>query len=224
MKAAIRALRWVALRVAPIAGVWLLKAMGRTTRVRLENFSAYDARRQAREPTLFAFWHDQLLAMTVSMIGRGQRYTVLISQHPDGDLIARTVAGLEVDPVRGSSSRGGLKAMTELVRRLRAGGNVVFTPDGPRGPRHRASSGTIVLAQRARVPIMPVACAVRPRIRAGSWDRLQVPMPFARGAVVGGDVIRVPSSAGPAMREQLRCELENSLTALTLKAERMVGR
>lgn len=224
IRAVNRALRSVALLVAPTVGAGLIRALGASTRVHLEGLKQYQTNMPVSEPTLFSFWHDQLLAMIVLLIARRVPYAVLISQHPDAEPIARAVSKLGLEVVRGSSSHGGLKALGELARRLRGGGNVVFTPDGPRGPRHRVSKGTVILAQRAGVRIVPTACASRPRLRAGSWDRLQIPLPFARGVVLAGKALRVPINASAAQRENIRRQLERSLTELTARAEAMIGR
>ncbi|MEK7767784.1 MAG: DUF374 domain-containing protein, partial [bacterium] len=120
---------------------------------------------------------------------------------------------------RGSTTRGGAEAGGELVRYLRGGGSLVWMPDGPKGPRHRASEGVLVLAQRAGVRIVPAACAVAPRMRIRSWDRMQVPAPFARMIAVGGEPLDVPEGATREEREALRAELERRLEALTARAE-----
>ena len=97
-----------------------------------------------------------------------------------------------------------------------------MTPDGPRGPRHRASQGAVLLAQRLERPLIPVACAARPVWRAGSWDRLAVPLPFAKVLGVEGKPIVVPKGADKARREQLTREMERALENLTEEAEGLV--
>ena len=224
VKPVLRVLRGAASVLAPWIGAGLIRSLAATVHVRIEGLDYYRTGRSIPEPTLFVFWHDQLLAMIVSLIGRGRPYGVLISRHPDAEPIARAVSRLGLDVVRGSSSRGGGTALGELVRYLRGGGSVVFTPDGPRGPRHRAGDGALIIAQRARVRIVPVGCAVRPRFGVASWDRLQIPLPFARGAIVEGEALAVPAHAGTGQREKLRRQLQRDLEALTARAEAMVGR
>ncbi len=218
------ALRGVSLACGPSLGVLLFRALSRTLRMNVKGLEYYRLDLAIPEPTLFAFWHDQLLLVLPFSTRRPRRYAALISRHPDGDPIAKIVTKLGLDVVRGSSSRGGLKAVGDLAGYLRDGGSIIFTPDGPKGPRHRAGEGAIILAQRAQVRIVPVGAAVRPRLRAGSWDRLQVPVPFARVSVVEGEAIRVSRSAGSEQREHLRSELERGLKEATACAESMVGR
>jgi hypothetical protein len=171
-------------------------------------------------PGVLAFWHDELMIMCVSLIGRGFPYGVLVSRHPDAELMARAVTKLGLHVIRGSSTSGGVHAIATMAAEAKNGRIIIVTPDGPKGPRHRAGDGAVVLARRAGVPIIPVACAARPRVRAGSWDRLQFPLPFARIEVVEGEPIDV--SGGD--RERVRRNLEESLRALTAEAERRVGR
>lgn len=218
-RSVLKALRDLAVPLASTAGAWLLFALGRTMRFRVRGLDFIRAGTGVPEPTIYAFWHDRLLTMTVFGPGRTSGHAALISRHPDADAIARAASRLGIVPVRGSSSRGGLEALGQLARHLREGRSVVFTPDGPRGPRHRAGEGVIVLAQRAKARIVPLGCAVRPRILIGSWDRLQVPLPFSRAAVVEGEALRVPPDSGGPKRSRLREELERRLADLTARAE-----
>ena len=95
---------------------------------------------------------------------------------------------------------------------------MVFTPDGPRGPRRRASGGVLVAAQRAGVPVIPIACLARPALHAGSWDRMEIPVPFARVCAIEGNPIVVPQGAGSLARERLRASLEHDLNEMTGRA------
>jgi hypothetical protein len=160
--------------------------------------------------------------MITSLIGRGVRYAALASRHPDAEPIARAISRLGLDVIRGSSTLGGLHALGELAAYMRRGGSAVFTPDGPKGPRHQAGEGVIVLGQRAGARIVPVACAVRPRLVAGSWDKLQVPLPFASVVIVEGEAFRITTSAGEAKRKEIRARLSQALEELTGRAERAV--
>jgi lysophospholipid acyltransferase (LPLAT)-like uncharacterized protein len=101
-----------------------------------------------------AFWHGRQLMMPFA--NKGKRISILISQHRDGELIARTVARFGFHAVRGSTTRGGAGALRRLVRRARAGDLVVMTPDGPRGPRHVVQPGVLKLAMLTGLPIVPL--------------------------------------------------------------------
>ncbi len=146
--------------VSAIAAL-LIRALYWTLRVRhvrVENL--------ARTPQyIIAFWHCHLLMMVKCRFRTP--ISVLISQSKDGELIARTMAHFDVDSSRGSSSRGGSAAMRELIRLARSGANLVFTPDGPRGPARIASDGVVYAAQMTGLPIVPVAFASKKKSCCG---------------------------------------------------------
>lgn len=215
-------MRYAGLRYAPTVGVWAVRFLGKTSRVRRVSLEAAAAGTSALEATIYAMWHDQLLTMLVCNQEIIRGLGTLSSEHPDSEMIVRLVSKLGLRPIRGSSSHGGMRAMLALIRELKSGGSMVFTPDGPRGPRHRVAEGIIALAQLSGKRIVPVACAMRPRFRIRSWDRLQIPAPFARGVVIGGDQIRVPEEIDAQTREILRADLEKRLEDLTGNAESLI--
>ena len=125
---------------------------------------------------------------------RDEGVAILISSHRDGELIARTAQRFHFRTVRGSTSRGGGRALLGLVRELERGGEVAVTPDGPRGPAERFAPGALVAAQRANAHIVPVAAVADRAWRLKSWDRFLVPKPFARVTVAYGPPTRVAAS------------------------------
>ena len=177
---------------------------------------------EGRAPVIVAFWHNRLMLMPYCWPSQ-KPFHMLISSHPDGRLIARTVAHFGIDAIAGSSRRGGGEALRALVRKLKSGESVGITPDGPRGPRMHAGDGALVLARLTGVPIVPAAAAVSRRIVLGSWDRLIVALPFSRGAMVWGDPITVPRDADDATLENCRRALETELNRVTAAADTAVG-
>lgn len=224
MKAFVRALRAVANAVAPTLGALFIRAWGMTLRTKVTGRAHWKEPRGVPMPAVLAFWHDQLLLLCVSLIGRKFPYVVLVSRHQDAEAIARAVAKLGLHVIRGSSTTGGARALVEMAAAVRGGRIVIVTPDGPRGPRHRAGEGALVLARRAGAPIIPVGCAVTWRVRAGSWDRLQFPLPFVRVEVVEGEQIRPGRGEDAESRERDRLKLEAALRDATAEAERRAGR
>lgn len=174
-------------------------------------------------PFILAFWHGRLLMMPRAWPA-AQPIHMLISQHRDGQLIARTVGHFGIMTAAGSSSRGGSGALRTMLKALKAGENVGITPDGPRGPRQRASDGVLHIARMSGAPVVPLAYAARRRRLLGSWDRFMVPLPFTRGVFVWGEPLTVPRDAGEADIASLRAELEERMNALTAEADRLVGR
>ena len=136
----------------------------------------------------FALWHGELLPLLYHH--RGQGVAVLISEHRDGELIARIAQRFGFRTVRGSTSRGASRALVGLVRELEQGHDVAITPDGPRGPAHAFAPGALIAAQRAGVPVIPVRASATRAWRLRSWDRFLIPKPFCRITVAYGSPVR----------------------------------
>lgn len=175
------------------------------------------------KPFILAFWHGRLLMMPYTW-RRGRFMNMLISQHRDGDLIAKTIGHFGLGTVRGSSRHGGAGALRSLVRALARNNYAGVTPDGPNGPRMRASDGIISLARLSGAPIIPVAFGASRRTILKTWDRFVVPFPFSRGVFLWGDPIHVARDADPHAQEAARKTVEESLNALTREADRLCGR
>ncbi|MBN2751618.1 MAG: lysophospholipid acyltransferase family protein [Rhodospirillaceae bacterium] len=170
---------------------------------------------------IYAFWHARLpLMWAFPGVNRGRTH-VLISAHRDGRLIARVVERLGLNVVTGSKSKGGARALREMIRILRRGDRIGITPDGPRGPRMRVQVGTIVLARTSGAPILPIAFSARRCRFLKSWDRMQMVMPFTHGAYVFGEPIVVPRDAEDL--EPYRLALETALNAITAEADHAMG-
>jgi lysophospholipid acyltransferase (LPLAT)-like uncharacterized protein len=199
----------------------LLRLVGRTSRVRPEGEEALLAQLAAGRPVILYGLHGHLLVGACDL-GRHRPY-VMISQSRDGGRIARAVEYVGFRPVRGSSSRGGVRALLQMVRLLE--GPVVCTHvvDGPRGPRGEVKPGLILLAQRSGAALIGVLYATRQKWVAGSWDRMQVPLPF--GCVVARYLAprEVPRELEPEAAEALRLEIERELLREELRLEAEVA-
>src|SRR5262249_42240431 len=143
------------------------------------------ARRARGERFILAAWHDGLimLPLVILHVPTPLRPRVLISWHRDAELGAQAARRFGVHFVRGSSTRGAIGAVRALIASHRAGEDLVLVPDGPRGPRHEAKVGVVQLGQATGACIIPIALAAAPCRRLASWDRMQVPFPFARVAI-----------------------------------------
>lgn len=139
----------------------------------------------------------------------------LISASHDGGVLARTLRYFNVEAVRGSSSRRGAQALLELTSWTERGYAIAITPDGPRGPRYEISEGIISLAQLSGLSVLPVSGFVCPKIQLRSWDRFQIPWPFARCEVRIGQLLRVPRECSEAEREEFKRQLQKRMDALT---------
>lgn len=200
-------------RVAAISlfGGLILRLLGATWRVRREGSEAFDAMLERREPFIVVFWHGEIVPVT--WVHRRRGIAPLISRHADGEVIARIVEGLGYRTVRGSTTRGGVRALLETAQRVEEGITVGFTPDGPRGPRHVFAPGALIVAQRTGRPIIALGATASRAWRLRSWDRHLVPKPFATVTIrySGPEYVRV-EHARDAVQEQPRFEaLLNSL-------------
>jgi len=141
-------------------------------------------------PVVFAFWHDRAvvcaLFLTARYLRRGHPIVTLTSASRDGELAALVAGGLGSRIARGSSTRGGAQGLRQVLREVRSGAAVAMVPDGPKGPRHEAKPGTATIARVARIPIFPFSWHADRVWQLKSWDRLQIPKPFAKVHVAAG--------------------------------------
>jgi hypothetical protein len=144
------------------------------------------------KPFVFVLWHGGLLPLTYWH--RDRDISVLVSEHRDGEIIARILHAWGCHTIRGSSTRGGGRALLEMTRELERGSVVAVTPDGPRGPALEFQPGALVVAQRAHVPVVPIAVRVNRAWRINSWDGFLIPKPFARVTIAWGDPLFVNGS------------------------------
>jgi lysophospholipid acyltransferase (LPLAT)-like uncharacterized protein len=163
--------------IIALAGL-LLRGLAFTWRIEVRNAEQLDALRKARRSFVFALWHGHLLPLLWQH--RKEGIALVISEHRDGERIARVARGLGYELVRGSSTRGGGRALIQLSRVLESGKEAAITPDGPRGPARTVAQGVVVAAQRSGAPILPIAVAADRAWRLGSWDSFMIPKPFAR--------------------------------------------
>jgi len=194
-------------RVAVISAVGglVLRLLGMTWRVRREGGAAFDDMLARKEPFIIVFWHGEIVP--VSWVHRNRGFAPLISRHADGEVIARIVEGLGYRTVRGSTSRGGVRALLETAQRVKEGITVGFTPDGPRGPRHVFAPGALIVAQRTGRPIVALGATASRAWRLRSWDRHLVPKPFATVTVRYSEPQFVQAEqARDAAQEQSRFE------------------
>ncbi len=203
---------YLLLRIVPPLGAGLIRVVKMT--MRIETVARPRGEESEREGNIYAFWHNRLLMMPY--ISRGRKAAALISQHRDGELISRTMTRFGFSSVRGSSSRGGGRALRRMPGLLKEGFDIGITPDGPRGPRYRVQPGVISLARLSGRPVYPVTFSADRFRSFNSWDRFQVPRLFARGVFVWGEPMRV--RRGDDLEEK-RMELEASLADITARAD-----
>ena len=217
-----RASRWKRTQVAAIAGLGypIIAALGGTLRWRVSGLEHLDAIRAAGHQPVMGFWHGRILTATYYFRRRG--IVVITSENFDGEWIARIIERFGFGTARGSSSRGGLRAMLQLVRDMEKGRPAAFTLDGPRGPARVAQPGAIWLARATGNPIVPFHMEACSKWTAKSWDQTQIPKPFTTVAVAIGEPLEVPGAANDTRLESARLELERRLQTLEARALEML--
>ena len=199
----------------------LIRILGATWRMEIRGGEHLEQARKMSDSVIFVFWHGRLLVLSWSH--RGSKVYILASEHYDGDLMGKTIEWLGFGHLKGSTTRGGTRALRELRSLLGGGQDIGLTVDGPKGPRGKVQQGATELSRLASSAVLPVSDTARGRKIFGSWDRFQVPVPFARVIVEYGEPLIVPAGAGAEERERLRIELERRLGELTSRLDREMG-
>ncbi len=197
-------------------GYPVIVALGRTLRWRVSGFEHFTAIETSGRHPVFAFWHGRILSATYFWQGRG--IVVMTSENFDGEWIARIIRRFGYGTARGSTSRGGRRALVQLKRDMTRGLAAAFTVDGPRGPARSVQPGAVWLASATGNPILPFHIEAAHHWSARSWDRTQIPKPFSSVAVAIGAGIEVPPGADDGALEAKRSELERSLNQLRAQA------
>ncbi len=193
-------------------GPFLIKALGSTWKMELEGEDKLDELRSKGEGILYAFWHSRILPLGYAYRNKGIK--VMISQHSDGELIAKVVEQMGYHPIRGSSTKGGMKVAREFLRDDLEG-DLAITPDGPRGPRNVAQSGTVYIASRGGYYLAPVGVDASSKWTLNSWDKFIIPKPFCRLKIIVGEPIKYPEDIN-------RTEIEKYTSELTQRLNRIV--
>lgn len=189
--------------LAGVVGAAFLRVLFATIRVRVEGGEQLRALRERGQPYILVLWHGHILPLI--HVHRGEDITILVSEHADGEYIARVLHRLGLRTVRGSSTRGGTKGLRDLLRAARAGGCLAVTPDGPRGPRHVFKEGALVPARIHGLPVIPIGMAASRARVLGSWDGFTIPAPFSTVQVAYGTPVNVDrDSDDSALAEHAR--------------------
>ncbi len=155
-------------------------------------------------------------------VGRKSNIQVLISQHSDGEYIAQVIKRLGFGIIRGSTTRGGIRALKALVDKTKEGSSVAITPDGPRGPRFVIQAGTIYLGKKTQLSIIPVVTGLSNYWELPSWDRFRIPKPFSRALMMYGDPINIPANLAEEDMEYYRLKLEQIMKEMAERADNLV--
>jgi len=192
-----------------------IKILGALSRIEVRGMEHHEAILAAGKIPIYTFWHDRIFLATYFWRKRG--IVVMTSKSFDGEYIARFIQRFGYGAIRGSSSRGGSRALAEMIKAMRGGLPMAFTLDGPRGPKYEVKLGPIILAKKTGNPILPFIIEPKSFWRARSWDKMQIPKPFSRARVFIGAPIYVPRDATDEQIEVKRNELQKSLDNLVAR-------
>lgn len=169
------------------------------------------------KPVVFVVWHGRLLPLL--FLYRRQGVVILVSQHRDGEYLARLARGLGYETLRGSSTRGGFRVLRQSVRTVRSGRSLAVTPDGPQGPREQLKPGALHVARLTGAPVIPISAGSRQAWWIEGWDRFLVPKPFATVRVAVGPPHIIPRGAAVGDLAQHARELESELKGLKARVD-----
>jgi lysophospholipid acyltransferase (LPLAT)-like uncharacterized protein len=203
-------------RLISILGFRLVQLLGSTLRWKTEGLEHFDAIVAGGRQPVMAFWHGRILPATYYFRRRG--IVVITSENFDGEWIAGIIERFGYGTARGSTSRGGRKALLQLVRDLAAGKPAGFTLDGPRGPARVAQPGAVWLSKATGHPVLPFHLEASRYWTLDSWDRTQIPKPFSTVAIAMGEPFQVASDADEGALERARLMLEERLKMLETRA------
>lgn len=207
------------IRVIDLSFYLLISLIGRTIRFEApQGWENLESIEKSRKKPIYAFWHNRIFSATYFFRNRG--IVVITSQSFDGEYIARFIQRFGYGAARGSSTRGGVGALVQMIRLMKKGFPTGFTVDGPKGPKYVAKTGAILLAKKTENPVMPFSVEVKNYWKINSWDKLQIPKPFSRAKVFIAAPVYVEKAADEAEIENKRRELQKKLDALNEAGKR----
>lgn len=211
-------LKW---NLVGLFGKWLIDVLFMGSRIEFVGLDKIRPLIESRK-IIFAFWHSRILL--ISYIYKGLNAVTLVSKSDDGEIIARILRRQGQFSVRGSTGKGGLRALAQQIKLLKATGNPgAVIPDGPQGPSCKVQPGVITLAQKTGFAIVPITYSAR-RIKVfNSWDRFILPLPFTRCRVIYGKPVHIRADADVTTLEHHRNFLETELCRITMEADGFFG-
>jgi len=199
------------------AGNLAIAAIGWTMRWQSVGDENYKSILNSGHRSIFVFWHGRIFPATYYWRNRG--IVVMTSQNLDGEGIAQCIQRLGYGVARGSSSRGGFRALAQLVRDIRGGKDAAFTIDGPRGPRYVAKQGPILLGYKTGAAVFCFHISMKNRIQLKSWDEFQIPLPFTKAVILKAEPIWVPKESSEEELRELHKKMQETLDALRLRGD-----
>lgn len=202
---------------------WLfVHATGATLKIRAIGEKRVEALRKNGEKLIYVFWHGRHFLLIYYMGYRGIH--VMVSPSRDGLLISAVLRKSGIGIVQGSSDKSPVRALVNAIQRMKSGGDIGFTVDGPKGPFHKVKPGALYLAKKMNACIIPLTFSSRPSFSMRSWDKYMIPAPFSKAVLIFGKPYRLSADSDEKTIQKECINLENILNSMTLRADRFVGR
>jgi len=205
----------IKIRIVDLACYLLMSLVGATVRFEVEGWENYESVIASGRLPVWPFWHDRIFLSTIYF--RDRDIVVITSKSRDGEYIARFIQRFGFGSIRGSSSRGGARALVEMRNEMKKGHEIAFTVDGPRGPRYVAKPGPVFLAKLTGNPILPFLIEPKKYWTIRSWDKLQIPRPFTRAKLMIAEPFFVAADADESAMEAKVTEMQRSLDELVAR-------
>jgi len=170
---------------------------------------------------LAVLWHGR--GFSLIPLFRGMRASILVSHSRDGQIMGDMLEGFGFQTIQGSSSKGGARAMREMLGILKTGRTICFTPDGPRGPLHSVGPAVAFISRSTGFPVIPVGLGVDRAWHMNNWDSYTIPKPFAKIVSHIGEPIQVPRKVTPEEAEEWGERIRQALLDAELRAFKEVG-
>ena len=197
----------------------LARTLAMSLRVAVVNYGAVENLPTGR---IFCGWHGRSLIPANFFRKRG--YWVIISHSRDGEMQSRIFKRFGYNIIRGSTGRGGARALIESIKVLRNNATMAITPDGPRGPIGVVQEGVMLMARKTGCALIPVGSYAKPAWFISTWDEYMIPLPFAKAVFIFGEPIYVDADASPEAVEEKRKQLETEIHRLQAEAKRLVSK
>ena len=218
MKDHLTEIKW---KLVGFFGKWFVDLLFMTASIEKIGFKKVEPILTSRK-FILAFWHSRILL--ISYCHEGLDAAIMVSRSDDGEIIARIIEKQGHEAVRGSTRKGGMQALNQIVRKLKERSRPgVIIPDGPQGPRYRVQPGVILLAKKTGYPIIPVTYSARKIKVFGSWDRFILPYPFTSCRMIYGKPMVVPRDVDAEGEQAYRIEMETALRQITYEADQYYG-
>ncbi len=205
-------------------GAWLLRFVNYTLRWERIGLDGDEQWWADKKPSILMCWHGrQLFLPWIYLRHRSSQQapalTALVSQHNDGRMVAECFRNLGVESIAGSSSRGGLRALHLMIKKLKSHSHVGITPDGPKGPARQIKNGVLIIAQRSGAAIHPCTYAAKHYWKFSSWDGMIFPKPFSRAVMIKGPAITIQENTTEDELASVSLSVQHALNEITVQAD-----